>query len=244
MKKIISRILIVALLASLLMTAVGTAALAATKIYITGDSVYVRKGPGKTYDTRGTVHYGEAYNANASSNDERGVKWYKISFKGKDGWVSSKYASTTAPGGKDYGRIYATGGSTYVRAAANKTAKILTTLSKGASAEYLGVKQKDGRGVYWYKVSYKGNTGWVSEKYTSTTSGSQSYGKVVATGGSTYIRSNADKTATIITSVSKGASVAYLGEYKKDGRGVKWYKVRTDSGKTGWVSEKYTTLKK
>ena len=243
MKKIISKVLIVALLASMLMTVMATTAFAATTIYITGESVYVRKGPSKDYDARGTVHYGEAYSATSTDKDSRGVKWYKISYKNGTGWVSSRYASTTKPGMTASGKIYATGGSTYVRSSASKSGKILTTLTKGAAATYLGVKQKDSRGVYWYKVSYKGMTGWVSSRYTSTTasSGSSATGTIKATSGSTYIRADYNKEAEIITTLSKGNSVSYLGETRTDSRGVAWYKVQTKSGKTGWVSSKYTT---
>ena len=96
----------------------------------------------------------------------------------------------------------------------------------------------------WYKVSYKGMTGWVSSRYTSTTSSSGSSsasGTVKATSGSTYIRADYNKEAEIITTLSKGNSVSYLGETRTDSRGVAWYKVQTKSGKTGWVSSKYTT---
>ena len=169
MKKIISKVLIVALLASMLMTVMATTAFAATTIYITGESVYVRKGPSKDYAARGTVHYGEAYSATSTDKDSRGVKWYKISYKNGTGWVSSRYTSTTASSGSSAtGTIKATSGSTYIRADYNKEAEIITTLSKGNSVSYLGETRTDSRGVAWYKVQTKsGKTGWVSSKYTT-----------------------------------------------------------------------------
>lgn len=43
--------------------------------------------------------------------------------------------------------------------------------------------------------------------------------------------------------LKKGATLKYLGKRAEDARGVYWYKVRTKSGKTGWVSEAFTKLK-
>lgn len=242
MKRSIAKILIAVMLASVLLTALTTVALAEFKVYITGDSVYVRKGPGTYYSDLGTVHYGESYTATAMDDDDRGVTWYRIKYKGGSGWVSSKYASTT-PGGKTYGRIYATGGSTYVRAEPNRYSTILEDMPQGSSADYLDRKERDERGVIWYNVSYKGRVGWVSSKYTSTTpGGGEESGTVVATGGSTYIREEPDVDADIITSMAQYASADYRGKTVYDDRGVAWYKVRTNSGKTGWVSSKFTTL--
>ena len=40
----------------------------------------------------GTMHTGEtAKYLGETKKDERGVAWYKVSFNGKTGWVSSKY---------------------------------------------------------------------------------------------------------------------------------------------------------
>ena len=44
--------------------------------------------------------------------------------------------------------------------------KSLGTLKKGKALKYLGVRRVDSRGVYWYKVDFKGNTAWVSSVYT------------------------------------------------------------------------------
>ena len=43
---------------------------------------------------------------------------------------------------------------------------ILGSISKGATLEFLGEVKKDSRGVYCGKVSYHGQIGWVSSKYS------------------------------------------------------------------------------
>ena len=66
------------------------AALAAGKIKTTGD-VNIRKGPGLDYAVSSNVGSGKVFEYDKTSVDERGVTWYKITWKGKDAWVSSKY---------------------------------------------------------------------------------------------------------------------------------------------------------
>ena len=52
----------------------------------------VRSGPGLGYDDKGTLQKGAtAAYLNEYSVDERGVTWYKVSYNGGSGWVSSRY---------------------------------------------------------------------------------------------------------------------------------------------------------
>lgn len=62
------------------------------EVYTTGN-VNLRKGPGLNYDTMGSVPEGtELEYLGAVSTDERGVDWYKVEYKGKAAWISSKYS--------------------------------------------------------------------------------------------------------------------------------------------------------
>ena len=62
------------------------------EVYTTGN-VNLRKGPGLIYDTMGSVPEGtELEYLGAVSTDERGVDWYKVEYKGKAAWISSKYS--------------------------------------------------------------------------------------------------------------------------------------------------------
>ena len=52
----------------------------------------MRSGPGLSYDDKGTLLSGStATYLDEYSVDERGVTWYKISYNGGSGWVSSRY---------------------------------------------------------------------------------------------------------------------------------------------------------
>ena len=62
------------------------------KVKATGD-VNIRKGPGLDYKTVGSISSGStAKYLFETKKDERGVKWYKVSYNGKTGWISSKYS--------------------------------------------------------------------------------------------------------------------------------------------------------
>lgn len=59
----------------------------------TTGNVHVRKGPGLDYAEMGTVEKGAVISyLGEARKDERGVKWYKVNYNGKVGWISSKYA--------------------------------------------------------------------------------------------------------------------------------------------------------
>ena len=66
---------------------------APSKVKLSGDA-HIRSGAGLGYASVGIIKKNaEATYLNAASVDNRGVVWYKISYSGKTGWVSSKYAA-------------------------------------------------------------------------------------------------------------------------------------------------------
>lgn len=65
---------------------------AGQKIKATGNA-HIRKGPGLDYDSMGTIAAGKTLTfLGFVKKDGRGVAWYKVSFNGKTGWISSKYS--------------------------------------------------------------------------------------------------------------------------------------------------------
>lgn len=190
MKKFLSILLV-----AVLMMVFCSVALAASYVYFTGHT-NVRSGPGLGYSSIGQVNSGSTLSyLGDSSTDSRGVTWYKVSFSGSNGWVSSKYSTLTNNGGT---AIYAAGGdgaaysggysysggyasgsvyataNAYVRSGPGLNYSQLTGMHSGDYATYLGNTSYDSRGVAWYNVSFKGCTGWVSSAYTSL-NGSYSY---------------------------------------------------------------------
>jgi uncharacterized protein YgiM (DUF1202 family) len=110
---------------------------------------------------------------NASSTDERGVVWYKVSYNGTTGWVSSKYTTLTNDKGSNSGSSGNMSGQ-YVRSTAktnirnqpNLNGKVVDDMQKGDTATFTGSTSKDERGVIWYSIRFGGANGWVSSKYT------------------------------------------------------------------------------
>lgn len=103
-----------------------------------------------------------------TSTDERGVAWYKVSYDGEIGWVSSKYArfGSSSASSTSYGYVKATSYKVNLRDAPSLSGEDIGTLNKGETAAYLGQKSTDNRGVVWYKVRFEGKTGWVSSRYS------------------------------------------------------------------------------
>lgn len=103
-----------------------------------------------------------------TSTDERGVAWYKVSCNGEIGWVSSKYAyfGASSSGSVSYGYVKATSHKVNLRDMPSLNGEDIGTMNEGETATYLGQKSTDNRGVVWYKVRFKGETGWVSSRYS------------------------------------------------------------------------------
>ena len=61
-------------------------------LYATDGKSYIRSAPNLNGKIITTLQRGDAAEfLGASSVDERGVTWYRVSFNGKTGWVSSRY---------------------------------------------------------------------------------------------------------------------------------------------------------
>lgn len=222
-------------------------ALAATVYGADGDS-YIRSSPNLSGAVLGSLPKGASATLQGQSTDDRGVTWYKISYNGATGWVSSMYTSLdgSASFSAQNGVVAATGGDSYIRDTHYRSGKELGTLAKGQVANYLGQSATDERGVIWYRISYGTITGWVSSRYTelraagSTTAYTASW--VSGDGGNSNIRNAPNLSANEVGLLPQGASASYLGQTQYDARGVAWYYI-SYNGVTGWVSSKYTSLR-
>jgi len=131
-----------------------------------------------------------------------------------------------------------TTGSINLRKGPGLDYKSIRTISEGVSLNY-DKTAKDDRGVVWYRVYYKKNTGWVSSKYAKE--GKSSSSNKVVTTGSVNLRSGPGLDYQSLRTVASGTTLTY-DKTKKDDRGVVWYRVKV-KGKTGWVSSKYAKKK-
>ena len=123
-----------------------------------------------------------------------------------------------------------TGSDVRMRAAADGSSSIITTLGKGTAVAITGIENG------WYQVKYDGKSGYMSAQFVdakSTASGLSANGKV--TGDSVNVRSAAATSGSVVTSLSSGTGVTVTGFEKG------WYAVTT-GGNSGYVSGDYMAL--
>ncbi|MBQ0026463.1 MAG: SH3 domain-containing protein, partial [Lachnospiraceae bacterium] len=66
---------------------------------VTASSLTVRKGPGTSYASIGSVSQGQKLNIFGGQYDTDGVEWYKITYNSQTGYVSSKYVTLDSGSG-------------------------------------------------------------------------------------------------------------------------------------------------
>ena len=251
-KKLLAALLIAAICLSMAVVALAESG----TVWTTGN-VNLRKGPGLGYSSIRSISAGKKLDYDKTEKDDRGVTWYRVDYKGRTGWVSSRYASQSKPSGGSSGS-----------SSSSSEGKVTTTASvnlrKGAGLDYSAIRTvpegtrlsydktaKDDRGVTWYHVTYKKRSGWISSAYASTKGGSgkssggsssgMSSGSKIKTTGRVNLRSGAGLDYRDLDTVPKGTTLSY-DDTRKDGRGVTWYHVYYD-GQSGWVSSKYAKKK-
>ena len=113
----------------------------------------------------------------------------------------------------------------------NTTSTILATASEGDTVVIL-----EDAGNGWYKVDYNTVEGYMSGEYLTVSAQADvtiGYG-LGQTGGSTLnVRSGPGTTYSKVTTLSDGAVVSIVGIDNG------WYKIKTSSGATGYVSSEY-----
>ncbi|MHA7156999.1 SH3 domain-containing protein [Glutamicibacter endophyticus] len=109
-----------------------------------------------------------------------------------------------------------------LRSGSSTAYRILISIPEGTAVPVYG-RASNG----WYKVSYGGHTGWVSDYYTVPAA--------VRTLDSLNLRSGASTSYRILVTIPKGTTVS---AYERASNG--WYKV-SYAGHIGWVSHNYLT---
>ena len=198
-------------------------------VYTTGD-LYVRAKPTKNSEKLGVLKKGTAVETTGTKNG-----WYKITYKGKTGYISGKYVTTTKPRTAETTIVYTTA-NLNVRDKATTEGKKLGVLKKGTAVETLGLKNG------WYTIKYNGKTGYISAKYTTevkpgTEKPTTPATKTVYTTSDLNVRAEPNKNAKKLGVLKKGTEVKTIT--LKNG----WYSIAYN-GKTGYISAKYTTDKR
>ncbi|MCU5704102.1 SH3 domain-containing protein, partial [Bacillus wiedmannii] len=214
---------------------------------INATSLRVRSAANTSSSVLGNLKNGEKVTVLGKANG-----WAKISYQGKEGYVSLEFVKLEAGkqeekpaeditnGTQEVGTINAT--SLRVRSAANTSSSILGNLKNGEKVTVLG------KANGWAKISYQGKEGYVSLEFVKLeagkqeekpaediTNGTQEVGTINAT--SLRVRSAANTSSTILGTLKNGEKVTVLG--KANG----WAKINYQ-GKEGYVSLEFITMGK
>ena len=216
---------------------------------VTADALNVRTGAGTGYKCIGTILKGKTFTVKGSVKDKNGVKWYKLTYNSRTGYVISKYVNiikfSVTSVSNTKGTV--TDGPLNVRKGPGTGYAELGSLSKGKTFAITG-KTTDKNGKLWYRLTYSGKTGYVISTYVkavkTATTVSSGYSvttvkntKGTVTSGPLNVRKGPGAGYTRIGSLAKGKTFSITGK-AKDKYGKWWHRL-TYSGKTGFVHSAY-----
>lgn len=195
---------------------------------VQADSLHVRKGPSTSDEILGHVMQGDALKV---LGEVQG--WYQVQYNGQTAYVSKDFLAQSASAPDNDYKV--TVSSLRVRTGPSTSHDVIGDLSRGDVVQVVGELQN------WYKISYKGQTAYVSKDYVShgqDQTALQSLQTVDPNGNyivdvpSLRIRTGAAIYHPVIGGVTQGEALKVTGI--ENG----WYKIDR-GGKTGYVSAQY-----
>lgn len=224
-------------------------------------SLNVRSGAGTKYDVVTTVSRNQAVTINGTAKDSDGDQWYSVTFsksgKSYKGYVYAEYITVTKSDSNNNNNSSDNTASDTMsvaavvncdalnmRSGAGTNYSVVTTLSKNTAVTITG-EAKDSNGTTWYKITVGSKTGYVHSSYlTKKSSGSSDNnsssdsdvsGKTMKVAyDAVNVRSGAGTSKGVVCVVYQDETVTVTGQ-SKDSSGNTWYKVKTSSGKTGYI---------
>ena len=158
-----SRLVRDALLGTVLtaMCTIGASAATLGAGTVTADALRLRSTPAAEGEILATVSSG----TNVVVLDEAEDGWYKVNYNSVEGYMSGEYldVATKADTALGYGKVDADGSTLNMRAGASTSFDSLCSIPSGTVLELEGIYEG------WYKVTYAGNTGYVSSDYITIT---------------------------------------------------------------------------
>ncbi|PKF86887.1 mannosyl-glycoprotein endo-beta-N-acetylglucosamidase [Bacillus sp. BA3] len=173
--------------------------------------------------------------------------WAKVKANGKDGYVNTKYLSTTKPGTTVTTEktttkyVNVSSGTLNMRKSGSESASIVAKLSRGTEVTVYS----ESKG--WAKIKANGKDGYVSTNYLSTTKpGTESKPSIpektttkyvnVST-GSLNMRNKPSESASVIVKLARGVEVDVISESNG------WSKIKAYGGE-GYVNTQYLSATK
>ncbi|SDD37020.1 N-acetylmuramoyl-L-alanine amidase [Priestia aryabhattai B8W22] len=210
---------------------------AAESAKVTATSLNVRATPSTSGAVVGKITKGNTVNI---VDESKG--WAKITYNGKEAWISSQYINktqtTSTPTANSTSKSAVVNASSLnVRSSASTSASIVTNLPRNSKVTVL---KESGS---WSQIkTTSGQTGWVASQYLQAGSGSSAPAKdsgsttsksAVVNASSLNVRSSASTSASVVINLPHNSKVTVL---KESGS---WSQIKTASGQTGWVASQY-----
>lgn len=203
---------------------------AAESAKVTATSLNVRATP----STSGAI-VGKITKGNTVDIVDESKGWAKITYSGKEAWISSQYinktqTNSTSTANSTSKSAVVNASSLNVRSSASTGASIVTSLSRNSKVTVVKVSGS------WSQVkTASGQTGWVASQYLKADSGQSSQpAQSIQITKASNLRSQPSLSAGIIR-------VAKAGErFKKVGETNDWVQIQYSASQTAWVSKGLT----
>ncbi|WP_409301881.1 N-acetylmuramoyl-L-alanine amidase [Peribacillus sp. SCS-155] len=210
----------------------------AEDFYINGNMVNVREGPGMQFPITVQASKGEKY----TILQEKDQWVYIQTGSGNKGWVADWLIQQDKPSTENTAEGWTTPGITNVRADSTINSAVLGRLAKNTPVKIQLFKHE------WAKINFKGQTGWIQEKYLSLdkldknesetgkkeiekNEGKQfKSSKAIILYKETNIRSRPDVHSAIVARTQPGESYPILSMEDE------WYKIQLEGGMAAYVA--------
>ena len=179
-----------------------------------------------------------------------GIVWDKIKLSnGVTGYAADKYLTACqntikveAVNATTTNSIEATTtSSVQLRKKASTSGKVLATIKKNKKVTILKKNATKANGYTWDQVKYGNNTGYVANKYlttTTTTNTTSTSSKTAKTKTSVKLRKKASTSGKVLKTIKKNKKVTILKKNAAKKNGYTWHKVKYGSY-TGYIASKY-----
>lgn len=144
---------------------ISPAAVSLPSVMVTLDELNLRMGSGVSFGILATMPKGSVVSVLSRASNG----WYQVIYKSYTGWASGTYLKATTQTLPT--QLY-TQDELNLRTGSNATFPIVTEMPRGARVD-VSARASSG----WYKVTYRGRTGWASGSYLKKTPPSTSQGK-------------------------------------------------------------------
>lgn len=200
---------------------------------INASYVRMRNGAGTNSSILGTYNSGTSMQVTGVNGS-----WYKVSYNGTAGYVSSDYmtlsgAASTGNGGESTASGSGTvkGNEVRMRSGPSTSYAILGTYNNGTALTITGTENG------WTKVTIGGVSGYIRSDYVSTSNGSTTSQTGYINGTSVRMRSGPSTTSGILGTYNTGTAMTITGSSGN------WYAV-SYNGTNGYVCKDYMTTTK